>query len=134
METETIIIVIQTQIVIIILAQDVIMVIAMEVVRVHVQALIPMGILTRMGTQIRRRNKQHRGEIIVTRVHPRRLLHQTVVRLLLMEVHRVVVVHQVAEVHQAVAVEVEVQDKINKTLTSEIPSNSIFEGIFSFKV
>jgi hypothetical protein len=34
----------------------------------------------------------------------------------------------------AEVVEVEVQDKINKTLTSKIPSKRTFEGIFSFKV
>ena len=118
-----------TQTVIIILVQDVIMDTAMEVVRVLAQVHI------QVGTQIRRLNKLHRGEIIVTRVHLQRLLHPRIAHpLLLLMVVLQAVVHRLAEVHQVVAVEVEVQDNINKILTSKIPSNSTFEGIFSFKV
>lgn len=118
---------IQIQTVIIILVQDVIM----ETVQV-------LGLLLRrVEIQIHRRlNKRHRGEIIVIRVHPQRFQRPqpTAHRHHLMAVHQVVV-RRLAVVHQVVVVEVEeVQDRINKTLTSKIPSNSTFEGIFSFKV
>jgi hypothetical protein len=122
--------IIQTQqMVIIILVQDVIMDIATVLMQVLGQALIQTEI------QIHRRSKQRRGGIIVIQVRLQHLHHQIVVHRLLTVVHQVVVLH-LAEVRRAVAavVEVEVQDKINKTLTSKIPSKRTFEGIFSFKV
>ena len=116
----------QIQVEIIILVQDVIMDIAEEIVQVLEQQQL------QVGTQIHLRNKEHhRGEIIVIRVRLQRFLlhlptahrhHHTAVR-------QVAVHHLVAEV-----VEVEVQDKLNKVLTSKIPSNNTFEGVFSFKV
>lgn len=64
------------------------------------------------------------GVAIVVRL---RHLHGVVHRVAL-QVRQVAVVHRVA----AEAVAQEDQDKINKTLTPQIPSNSNFEGIFSF--
>lgn len=64
------------------------------------------------------------GVAIVVRL---RHLHGVVHRVVL-QVRQVAVVHRVA----AEAVAQEDQDKINKTLTPQIPSNSNFEGIFSF--
>jgi hypothetical protein len=128
-ETEAIILIQTQQMAIIILVQDVIMDIV-EVV-VHGQQQL------RVEIQTHRRNKQRRGGIIVIRVHLQHFQrHQPIVhRHHLMAVHQAVV-HLLAEVRQVVAevVEVEVQDKINKTLTSKIPSKRTFEGIFSFKV
>ena len=118
METEAIIaILIRT--VIIILVQDV----TMEIVQVLAQVPI------QVETQIHRLSKLRLGEITVIRVRLQRLLHPQIVHLLLllMEVLQAVV-HHLVEVHQVAAVEVEVQDNINKTLTSKIPSNCNLRG------
>ena len=122
METEVITVIQTQQMAIIILAQDVIMDIVVVVVLGQQQP--------RVEVQIHRLNKQRRGEITVIRVHLQRSLRQIVAHL-----HPMEVLH-LAEVRQVVVAEVEaeVQDKINKTLTSKIPSKRIFEGIFSFIV
>jgi hypothetical protein len=120
--------------VIIILAQDVIMdiVVVVEVLAL-VQALIQVVVRDHLLNQLRR------GAITVIQVHLQLIRHQVqVLAHLLMEV-RQVAVHRLVEVRQevvvlAVEVEAEVHDKINKTLTSKIPSKRTFEGIFSFKV
>jgi hypothetical protein len=109
---------------IIILVQDVTMgiVVVIQVLgQVHIQAV----------TQTHRRNKQPRGGIIVIRVRLQLLRHPTVVQRLLMEVLHLAV-HRQVEVHLA-GVEVEGQDKINKTLTIKIPSNSNLRGFFRLK-
>jgi hypothetical protein len=120
-ETEAIILIQTRQIAIIILVQDVIMGIVVAIVQVHAQAHIQTGI------QTRRRSKQRHGGTIVTRVHLQHSLLQVAV--LLMEV-LLLAVHRLVEVHQVVVVEVEVQDKINKTLTRKILSNSNLRGFF----
>jgi hypothetical protein len=120
--------------VIIILAQDVIMDIVVVVeVQALVQALIQVVVRVHLLNQLRR------GVITVIQVHLQLIRHQVqVLAHLLMEV-RQVAAHRLVEVRQgavvlAVEVEAEVHDKINKTLTSKIPSKRTFEGIFSFKV
>jgi hypothetical protein len=120
--------------VIIILAQDVIMdiVVVVEVLAL-VQALIQVAVRVHLLNQLRR------GAITVIQVHLQLIRHRVqVLAHLLMEV-RQVVAHRLVEVRQEVVVlaeaaEAEVHVKINKTLTSKIPSKRIFEGIFSFKV
>lgn len=107
---------------IIILAQDVI-----------TEAVQVLGLIQHQVAIIHthRLNKRHRGETIVIHLQ-RSLLHLPIVHLhhpmevLQAEVHLVVV--------EVAVVEAEVQDKINTILTSKIPSNSTFEGIFSFKM
>ena len=104
---------------IIILAQDVI-----------TEAVQVLGLIQHQVAIIHthRLNKRHRGETIVIHLQ-RSLLHLQIVHL-----HHPMEVLQ-AEVHLVVVVvEAEVQDKINTILTSKIPSNSTFEGIFSFKM
>ena len=123
METE-VTIRIQTQIVIIILVQDVIMDIA-EVIQVLGQVLIQAVI------QTHRLNKQRHGEIIVIRVRLQRSRHQVVGHL--MEVLHLAVHRRAEVVLQVAEVEVEVQDKINKTLTIKIPLNSNLRGFFRLK-
>jgi hypothetical protein len=116
---------IQTQIAIIILAQDVTMDIVVAIMQGLGQALIQAVI------QTHRLNRQRHGEIIVIQVPLQHSPHQVVV--LRMEVHHLAVHHRVEEVLQVAEVEVEGQDKINKTLTIKIPSHSNLRGFFRLK-
>jgi hypothetical protein len=111
----------QAETAIIILAQDVIMDIVVAIMQGLEQVLIQAVI------QTHRLNKQRHGEIIVIRVRLQRSRHQVVGHLMEAVHRRAEVVLQVAEV------EVEVQDKINKTLTIKIPLNSNLRGFFRLK-
>lgn len=112
----------QAETAIIILVQDVIMDIVVAIMQVLGQVLIQTVI------QTHRLNKQRHGEIIVIRVPLQRSHHHHRMEVLHLAVHRrAEVVLQVAEV------EVEVQDKINKTLTIKIPLNSNLRGFFRLK-